>query len=78
MFGCKTSNTLINKVHKKALSVVYRNFNTSFEDLLCQDKSVKIHVRNLQTLLYVIYKSLNEENAAFMWEIFERNQTGID
>ena len=72
MFGCKTSNTLINKVHKKVLSVVYRNFNTSLEELLCQDKSVKIHVRNLRTLLYVIYKSLNKENATLMWEMFKR------
>ena len=72
MFGCKTSNTLINKVHEKALRVVYRNFNKSFEDLLREDENDKIHVKNLRTLLYNIYKSLHRENPEFMWEMFKR------
>ena len=31
MYGCKSSDTLINKIHKKALSAVYRDFNKSFD-----------------------------------------------
>jgi hypothetical protein len=70
MNGCKSNDGLINKVHKRALSAIYRDFHSSFFDLLEKDKSVKIHVRNLRTLLIEVFKSLNQVNPKFMWKIF--------
>ena len=50
MFHGRTMNNRINKIHEKALRLVYKDeTNLSFDyDLLKKDKSVSIHQRNLQ------------------------------
>ena len=59
----RTLNDLINGLHKRALSLVYNDFSSSFSELLEKDKSVTIHHRNLQTLAYEIFKvKKNMEN----------------
>ena len=52
----RTLNNRINGLHKRALSLVYNNFSSSFSELLEKDKSVTIHYRNLQTVAYEILK----------------------
>ena len=52
----RTLNDLINGLHKRALSLVYNDFSSSFSEFLEKDKSVTIHHRNLQTLAYEIFK----------------------
>ena len=39
-----------NHIHETALRVVYDDYNSSLEDLLNKEKSVRIHQRNLQQL----------------------------
>ena len=39
------------------------------------DGSVKIHTRNLRTLMIEVFKSLNKLNPEFMWEIFKFKET---
>ena len=57
MFHSRTMNNRINTLHEKALRLVYTNkSNLSFDDLLKEDKSVKIHQKNLQILATEIYK----------------------
>ena len=51
MFHSRTMNNSINTLHEKALKLVYTiNPNFSFDDLLKEDKLVKIHQKNLQIL----------------------------
>ena len=52
----RTLNNRINGLHKRALSLVYNDFSSSFSELLEKDKSVTIHYRNFQTLAYEIFK----------------------
>ena len=33
-----------------------------------------IHVQNLQKLIIEVYKSLNHENASFLWDLLEQLQ----
>ena len=48
MFHSRTLNNQINKIHEKALRLVYKNETfSSFDDLLKRDKSVSIHQKNL-------------------------------
>ena len=55
----RTLNNRINGLHKRALSLVYDDFSSSFSELLEKDKSVTIHHRNLQTPAYEIFKVKN-------------------
>ena len=51
MFHSRTMNNRINALHEKALKLVYTiKPNFSFDDLLKEDKLVKIHQKNLQIL----------------------------
>ena len=54
-------NNRINALHEKALRLVYTNkSNLSLEDLLKEDKSVKIHQKNFQFLATEICKVKND------------------
>ena len=66
MFHSKSLNTLIDKVHRRALSMVYHRFGENLNELLKLDNSVNIHVLNLRWLMIEVYKSLNELNPKFM------------
>ena len=71
MFHSRTMNNRINTLHEKALRLVYTNkSNLSFDDLLKEDKSVKIHQKNLQILATVIYKVKNDLGLKIMADIF--------
>ena len=53
MFHSRTMNNLINTPHEKAFRLVYTNKpNLSFDDLQKEDKSVKIHQKNLQFFFF--------------------------
>ena len=61
MFHSRTMNNRINALHEKALRLVYTNKpNLSFDGLLKENKSVKIHQKNLQILATEIYKVKND------------------
>ena len=49
-------NRKINKLHERALIVVYKNNDLAFQELLERDESFTIHERNLQKLATEMYK----------------------
>ena len=49
-------NNRINRIHCRALRIVYRDHKSSFDELLAKDKSFTIHERNIQTLCIELYK----------------------
>ena len=70
MFHSRTMNNRINTLHEKALRLVYTNkSNLSFDDLLKENKSVKIHQKNLQILATEIYKVKNDLEPKIMADI---------
>ena len=50
MFHSRTINNKINRLHERALRIVYSDFKSSFEGLLMKDNSFSIHERNIQSL----------------------------
>ena len=71
MFHSRNMINRINTLHKKVLRLVYTNKpNLSFDDLLKEDKSVKIHRKNLQILATEIYKVKNDLGPKIMADIF--------
>ena len=70
MFHNRTLNNRINKLHERALRLVYKDSRLTFEGLLEKDDSVTIHHRNLQKLAIEIYKLLNNVSVPIMKHIF--------
>ena len=70
MFHNRTLNNKINKLHERALRLVYKNENLSFIELLDMDNSVTIHQRNLQRLAIEMYKAKNKLSPLPMQVLF--------
>ena len=56
MFHSRKLNNRINRIHERALRIVYQDSKSSFAELLMKDESFTIHERNIQTLGIELYK----------------------
>ena len=71
MFHSRNLNERINHIHERALRIVYKDFNSSFQELLIEDNSLNIHHRNLQKLTTEIFKVKNGLSPELMNDVFE-------
>ena len=55
MFHSRKLNNRINHIHERALRLVYKDYTSSFDELLLKDNSFSIHYRNLQRLIIEIF-----------------------
>ena len=54
MFHNRTLNSKINRLHERALRLVYKDGNLTYQQLLEKDNSLTIHERNLQKQIITI------------------------
>ena len=73
MFHSRTMNNRINRLHERALTLVYNETNLTFQELLELDNSFTIHHRNLQKLATEMYKVINNLSPTFMKNIFPKS-----
>ena len=73
IFHGRQTNDKINKLHERALRIVYSDTLTSFEELLVKDKTFTIHHRNIQPLSIEIYIAMNNLPGGNLTEFFVRN-----
>ena len=66
-------NDKINSIHKRALRLVYLDFDMSFVELLKKDKSVTIHQRNIQLLAIEMFKVVKNLGPDIMKGLFVLN-----
>ena len=62
MCHSRTVNNKINKLHERCLRIVYNDKKSSFKELLETDKSVPIHIKNLQVLateMFMVYRNIS-------------------
>ena len=64
MFHSKGLNNRINKIHTRALRLVFEEHNSTFQEHLIKDGSVTIHHQNLQLLVTEICKAINNISPA--------------
>ena len=70
MFHSQKLNNYINRIHERALRIVYQDHNPTLDELLAKVGSSKIHERNLLKFIIEIFKSkmklaLNIKNEVF-------------
>ena len=56
MFYIRKANDRINKLHERALRLVYSDHESTYEELLTKDGSFTVHYDNTQTLAIELYK----------------------
>ena len=71
MFHSRELNNRINRIHERALRLVYQDNSLSFAELLQKDNSVIIHQRNLQVLATELFKLKNRLVLEIMKVVFE-------
>ena len=74
MFHSRKQNHHINRIHERALRLVYKDYNSSFDELLEKDNSYKIRDRNLHKRVPEIVKvkmNLGPEIMRVVFEIVE-------
>jgi len=75
MFHNRTLNRRINKLHERALQIIYKDEISSYENLIDIDKTFTIHERNLQKLATLMYKIKNNITPIIVNELFKEAQT---
>ena len=71
MFHSRYINHKINKLHERALKIVYNDHFSSFEELHSKEESLTVHQRNLQILATEMHKMLNGLSPDIMQGIIE-------
>ena len=73
MFHNRTIKNKINKLHERALRLVYKNDDCTFQELLEKDNSVTVHHNNLKRLAIEMFKIKNNQSPLPVQELFKKH-----
>ena len=71
MFHSRKLNAQIKRLQERSLGVIYKDFDSSFEELLRRDSSATLYQRNLQKLMTEIFKVKTRRAPELMKGVFE-------
>ena len=72
MFHNRRYNNKINRLHQRMLRIVYKDYKSSFAELLSENKSFTVHPKNVQKLAIEMYKVKNELRPNIMLDLFKK------
>ena len=75
MFCSKKMNKKINRLHERALRIVYNNYRSTYEELLREDGSLSVHHRNIHCLATEMYKVRHDLCPPFIKDLFTYNES---
>ena len=70
--SCKMNNK-INRIHERALRIVYQDYESTFDELLAKDKSLRFHHRNIHQVAIEMFKVKQGLSPSIMEDIWELN-----
>ena len=71
MFHSRELNNRINRIHERSLRIVYKNKESTFQQLLDRDKSVTVHHSNIRKLAIEIFKVKNNLSPEILNDVYE-------
>lgn len=74
MFHNREENVQINRIHERALRILYKDDISTFDELLKRDGSYTVHQRNIQSLAIEMYKAKNNIGPDLLHNIFVERQ----
>ena len=77
MCHSRSLNNKSNRIQERALQIVYRDYKSSFKELLQKDKSITIHQKNLQYLAIEIYKVKMGISPKIVNEVFRFSKNSV-
>ena len=69
MFHSRNLNKRINYIHEETIRIVYKDFQSSFQEILVEDNSLNIHHINLQKYVTEIFKIKNGLSPELMKDV---------
>ena len=77
MFHSRRTNNKINRLHERALRIVYDDDVSTFDQLLAMDKYFSIHHQNIQRLFIEIYNALHGISGSSLKQLFVKRENTI-
>ena len=73
MLHSRSNNSKIKHFHERCLRLIYKDKQSSYEELLIKDSTVSIHHKNIQTLAAEMFNVKNEMSPKIICDIFTKS-----
>ena len=77
MFHSRTMNNRINKIHERALRIVYNDKQSTFNELLRKHNSVTTHIRNIQIMATEAFKVVKGLFSEIIYQVLQLKENSI-
>ena len=70
-FCGKVNNSKLEKIHERALKIIYNNYDSSYEELISTSNSTTLLISRIHLILYEVFKSIQKINPPCISDLFK-------